>query len=1084
MRSLTKFLSAIALSVVASSGSADGQFKLSSLVVPQGVSYRFSQVRLTRDVEITDGTFNRNISEESLSSDSLVDKGNRVSQSANTRSHNDAVVKNAGASAGTSAHAEISLWSLGAGAEAHAEGHTKIEKDVSDVHHADDGLFETNRSETVSNVQHKNADNVVESSRGTHGNYYLVFTMTLKNLDLNDTYTVKAPADGGLRAILEGLGDQLEVPCVSAKSFTLDIGDERVCRFALKIVDEGLLAKLKNLKSLSDVRPKINGSIFPIVSDDTNKNILKEQRRAQLLNPTTEISLSFGKASMMSPWKVKRSYGKDSGRNGQKVTLRDALKAINEYVAAGDAMPEHVFEFDAEEALWRVSEREFGKVGKADEGLLGMNVGECLNGSLSLEKVGKDILDRPISEFPSIAFDEIDPKKIAEAYAGGDQKIKESFQSMVRVLKNAGEGEDIQYRLSDVLSESPDVKDREQAAELLRKLFQTKNDVRAATGLIWMYFQHPETCDYKRDLPAYVSFLIKNDKEWVSRNADSDSVAFVQETLIEDNNVPTLLAFLEEPRFEATTNGFTVLMRLASTGNVKVAQEVLAKKKLDVNSGNGQVGTALEWAAKGNHLEMCKFLVANGANPNKCFNDKDKYRTAVDMAASHNAVEVLKYLLDEAHGDIHFAQFCAVKVAATKTIRYLVGERGVDVNQGAFNGFRFMNYAVWYCDYAMCDWLINRGVNYDWDPKKEPFERPILSACRRGNMPVVDLLLSKGVKIEYEELVSLLRKGKLDWIKEGVQKKKIDKAIALLVAIGADDANAVTALLDKKDVNCPISSYNWFPLSWAAQCNSTNVAQTLVKMGANVNGKADRGLTPLQQACRAGALEMVRYLYEDCHAILDDAIFYALDEDRRNVIEYFLALRNENGEPRFPIDTYWNGRDGTLLRYAATTLGSVDACAYLIGKGASVNYTPKGCCTLVEFVMRCDKVDVLKYLIDRGEVKISGEVLEAARYGSLNCLKYMIENRGVDANYVYKDEGFLLGEAARKGQVEICKYLVSKGADVMYKPIYKKGFFSDTSYDTALAIAEREGHAETADYLRSVLQEKLKSVPWLHKESK
>lgn len=1072
-----KKLCVIGFAFVALLANAEGQFKPSSLIVPQGVSYRFSPVRLTRDVEITSGTFDRNSTAENSESNSSWDSGSRLTSSAKSSSHDDNVTKNAGASASAG-------FSILNPLDIHAEAHAKIDDDVIDLVHKDNSLVESNRSETASTLKRRSADTVVENAKGTLGNYYLVFTMTLKNLDLNDTYVIKPPADGELRAIVEGLSDQFEVPCVSAKSFTLDIGDERLCRFALKIVDERLLSELKGLKTLSGVKPKINGSIFPIISEETNRNVLKEQKRAQLLNPTTEISLSFGKASMMSPWKVKRSYGKDSGRNGQKVTLRDALKAINEYVAAGDAMPEHVFEFDANEALWRVSEREFGKVSKDDGGLVGMNVGESLNGNVKLEKAGKDILDRPISDFPSIAFDEIDPKKIAEMYAGGDQEMKGPFQSMVKVLKNADEDDDIQHLFAYVLTQSPEAKDRELAAELLKKLFQAKNDVIAATWLVQMYFRHPKTCTYKSDLPEYVSFLIKNDKDWVSRNADSDSVAFIQERLIEDNNVPTLLAFLEEPRFEATTNGFTVLMRLANEGNVKIAREVLTKKKLDVNSGNGEMGTALEWAAKGDHLEMCKLLVANGANPNKCFGDGNKYRTAVDMAACHNAVEALKYLLNEARGDIHFAQFCAAKGAAAKAIRYLVEERGVDVNQGVFNGVRFMNYAAWYCDYSMCDWLIGRGVVYDWDPKKESIERPISSACRSGNMPVVDLLLSKGVKIEYEELVSLLRKGKLDWIKEGVQKKKIDKAIALLVAIGADDANAVTALLDKKDVNCPISSYNWFPLSWAAQCNSTNVAQTLVKMGANVNGKADRGLTPLQQACRAGALEMVRYLYEDCHAILDDAIFYALDEDRRNVIEYFLALRNENGEPRFPIDTYWNGRDGTLLRYAATTLGSVDACAYLIGKGASVNYTPKGCCTLVEFVMRCDKVDVLKYLIDRGEVKISGEVLEAARYGSLNCLKYMIENRGVDANYVYKDEGFLLGEAARKGQVEICKYLVSKGADVMYKPIYKKGFFSDTSYDTALEIAEREGHAETADYLRSVLQEKLKSVPWLHKESK
>lgn len=1065
-----KKLCVIGFAFVALLANAEGQFKPSSLIVPQGVSYRFSPVRLTRDVQITSGTFDRNTTAENTESNSSWDNGSRLSSSAKSSSHDDSVTKNIGASASAG-------FSILNPLDIHAEAHAKIDDDVIDLCHKDNSLVESNRSETASTSKRRSADTVVENAKGTLGNYYLVFTMTLKNLDLNDTYVIKPPADGELRAIVEGLSDQFEVPCVSAKSFTLDIGDERLCRFALKIVDERLLSELKGLKTLSGVKPKINGSIFPIISEETNRNVLKEQKRAQLLNPTTEISLSFGKASMMSPWKVKRSYGKDSGRNGQKVTLRDALKAINEYVAAGDAMPEHVFEFNAEEALWRVSEREFGKVGKADEGLLGMNVGECLNGSLSLEKVGKDILDRPISEFPSIAFDEVNPKKVAEMYAGGDQKMNEPFHAMIKVLKNAVEDDDIQHLIAYVLTQSPEAKEREQAAGLLKKLFQAKNDVNAATLLVQMYFRHPKTCTYKNDLPQYVSFLIRNDEDWVRCNAESDTVEFIQDTLIKDDNVPTLLAFLDDPRFEATTNGFTVLMRIAKSGNEKVASGVLKAKKLDVNFGNGELGTALEWAAMHNHVGMCKLLVDNGANPNKCYGDRDKYCTAVDMAAGHDAVESLKYLLDEALGDIHIAQFCAAKGAAAKAIRYLVEVKGVDTNRGTYNGFRFMNYAAWFCDYATYDWLIDHGVVYDWDAKKEGVERPMTSACRRGNLPVVDLLIAKGVKIEYDDLGRLLNHGKLDWIQDGVRKKKIDRELALLVSIGVDDVQAVTALLNRTEVNGSTGAYNWFPLSWAANCNSTNVAHALVRMGANVNGKIDNGRSPLQQACKAGALEMVKYLYEDCHAILDDAIFHALKANQKGVLEYFLSLRGEDGLLQFPVDTYSHGAEGSLLM-VAVEMGSVEMFDYLIRKGANVKHAPKGKCSIMEYVMRRDAVEILKYLVDQKGVEASREVLDAARWGSMNCLKYMIENKRFDANYLgpNKEDGFLLGEAAMKGQTEVCKYLISKGADVMCKPIYEKGLFSKSYHKTALEWAEQEGHTETANYLRSVLQEKLNTL--------
>lgn len=1074
MRSLTKFLSAIALSVVASSGSADGQFKLSSLVVPQGVSYRFSQVRLTRDVEITDGTFNRNITEESLSSDSLVDKGNRVSQSANTRSHNDAVVKNAGASAGTSAHAEISLWSLGAGAEAHAEGHTKIEKDVSDVHHADDGLFETNRSETVSNVQHKNADNVVESSRGTHGNYYLVFTMTLKNLDLNDTYTVKAPADGGLRAILEGLGDQLEVPCVSAKSFTLDIGDERVCRFALKIVDEGLLAKLKNLKSLSDVRPKINGSIFPIVSDDTNKNILKEQRRAQLLNPTTEISLSFSKASMMSPWKVKRSYGKDSGRNGQKVTLRDALKAINEYVAAGDAMPEHVFEFDANEALWRVSEREFGKVSKDDGGLVGMNVGESLNGNVKLEKVGKDILDRPISDFPSIAFDEIDPKKIAEMYAGGDQEMKGPFQAMVKVLKNADEDDDIQHLFAYVLTQSPEAKDRELAAELLKKLFQAKNDVIAATWLVQMYFRHPKTCTYKSDLPAYVSFLIKNDKDWVSQNADSDSVAFIQDALIADENVPTLLAFLEDPRFEATTNEFTVLMRIAKSGNVALMDKLL--------NGVGNKGitkidrwhfSALTYSIFSSNLEMCRLLVENGADIN--YEDENAWLPTEYASFDDEQLPILKYMIEEKGAKDGASQYVASQKGARAIVEYFLKERKVDVNgcDARFGTMLLQAAAEGRTD--ICRYLIAMGAVADKTPAPNWFT-PIERAALGGHVETVKYFLGLGrdLKVIHEEVMSKCSQEIRELLANScaVEDSAIKKCLEQ--AIKSDNPDQVAEVVQRHPQlkNAVINDAGFTPLLLCARHDSVGCARRLKQLGADMNFTPEGYLTPICFAAKRGSLRVLRYLLEECSLPIGNCAELAVEGKQTKVLDFLLQFA-VGGKPILDINKS-NYGSKTLLSSAAFH-GNNEMCRWLIERGAMLDVKDNKGWTPLWRAVQQDKVETVRFLVENYNLNsdaIEAATIEAASCGTLSTLKYFVETCNVSPKLARKsgseNHGCLLAVAAGAGYLNIVRYLVEeKGVPVDYTPVGRTGIIFDDDFYSALHMALVNGKSEVVEYLRS-----------------
>ena len=64
-------------------------------------------------------------------------------------------------------------------------------------------------------------------------------------------------------------------------------------------------------------------------------------------NPTTEIAVGFGDVSHLSPWRIRRRFPRTGGgsRSGQPVTLRDALLAVNKFVAKDEEMPEHTFAF-------------------------------------------------------------------------------------------------------------------------------------------------------------------------------------------------------------------------------------------------------------------------------------------------------------------------------------------------------------------------------------------------------------------------------------------------------------------------------------------------------------------------------------------------------------------------------------------------------------------------------------------------------------------------------------------------------------------------------------------------------------------
>lgn len=122
-----------------------------------------------------------------------------------------------------------------------------------------------------------------------------------------------------------------------------------------------------------------------------------EKNKESLRNPATEITVDFGDVSHLSPWYVKRRFPRSaSSRGGQLVTLRDALTAVNEFVARDDEMPEHTFAFAQDGSLVSVCDEPFSaQVGVR---LHGVAV-RTLNGALSAE-----LLNIPVREFTKVEF--------------------------------------------------------------------------------------------------------------------------------------------------------------------------------------------------------------------------------------------------------------------------------------------------------------------------------------------------------------------------------------------------------------------------------------------------------------------------------------------------------------------------------------------------------------------------------------------------------------------------------------------------------------------------------------------------------
>ena len=101
-------------------------------------------------------------------------------------------------------------------------------------------------------------------------------------------------------------------------------------------------------------------------------------------HPTTEIAVGFGDVSHISPWRLKRRFPRTgaNARSGQLVTLRDAMLAVNEFVAKDEEMPEHTFTFAGDGTLTSICDVPIAQVSVLFDGV---------------------VLSGPVREFPASA---------------------------------------------------------------------------------------------------------------------------------------------------------------------------------------------------------------------------------------------------------------------------------------------------------------------------------------------------------------------------------------------------------------------------------------------------------------------------------------------------------------------------------------------------------------------------------------------------------------------------------------------------------------------------------------------------------
>jgi ankyrin repeat protein len=517
--------------------------------------------------------------------------------------------------------------------------------------------------------------------------------------------------------------------------------------------------------------------------------------------------------------------------------------------------------------------------------------------------------------------------------------------------------------------------------------------------------------------------------------------------------------------------------RLGDRGAVRA----LLKEGADVNSAQGDGMTALHWAALNGDADLCAMLLHAGANV-KAVMRLGGY-TPLSMAARHGHTAAIATLI-KGGADVNAAtsngvtplMFAAASGRADAVSVLLDHGAEVDAKEHAMEQTALMFAAASNRVEAM-KVLLERGAGvanttkvvdlYAFSreederrrrtaqrPPDEPAAEPQAASREPGRQAAPRKPQIAGVDRQflYNELVGYT--GGLTPLLFAARQGHLDAAKALVEA-GAD-VNQVSAG-DKTS-----------PLLIATINGHFDLAQYLIDQGADAAQASENGVTPLYAALNVQWAP--KALYPQPRAHLQQKLTY---------LDLMKVLLDKGVDPnaRLKKKVWYSGYNfdlsgvdeiGATAFWRAAYASDVDAMRLLIAYGADPNLptikpagrprTGDGDRETTQDVsgkpprpVGAPAVTPLQAAAGVGYGE--GFAANAHRYapgGQLAAVRYLVEELGVDVNEEDHEGNTALHHAAARGDVEMIKYLVSKGADV--KAVNREG---QTTADMANGPVQR-----------------------------
>jgi hypothetical protein len=229
----------------------------------------------------------------------------------------------------------------------------------------------------------------------------------------------------------------------------------------------------------------------------------------------------------------------------------------------------------------------------------------------------------------------------------------------------------------------------------------------------------------------------------------------------------------------------------------------------------------------------------------------------------------------------------------------------------------------------------------------------------------------------------------------------------------------------------------------------TNEKGIFDENGIKINNGMEIDDNAVPSAASNGKIAMIKYLVEERNMKIDDrCISNAAAGNHFDIIKYLLGdeVRDEQGNVyKLPKEKIKKIGYSTDIMPTAIGRGSFEMVKYLAEKGAVGG---------INEAIAQGKIEIVKYLFLKGEYPEGYALVDAAKNGHLEVLRYLMDKENV------KIADHSVDKAAEKGQFEVVKYLVGE----------KKlpSYLFDREYDNTISKASTQ---EIKDYLIQHRQE-------------